>query len=186
MGLGNSKKKSKVKSDEGVAEMLRSLDQHVQDIQDFVPMSPNEQLLRYLQKTYAFGRKLKVKAEGPLQKALLSKLPEKMRMKGHFNKFKILLELQSPEFPSAKQRRRYARALLSARMQDVPSKDFVAFVKQCGGINKLGDSAILKAKNSRSTVPAKKSKASTKNGSNWIWGRSPSKGKKKAKREDWT
>lgn len=132
-------KKAKRAAKASNAQIIKNLDAHVRDMQRLIPLSYNEQLFRYLRKTYDYGLQyLKIKNNPDLQAELLRRAP-KTRMKGGFNRFRILLELQSPDFPSRKQRQRHARALLAAHKAKIHPSELRAFVKKEGGWNALGD-----------------------------------------------
>lgn len=137
-------KKAKRAANASNAKVIKNLEAHVREMRRLIPLSYNEQLFRYLHKTYEYGRRrLEVNNDPDLQAELLRRVP-KTRMKGGFNRFRILLELQSPDFPSRKQRQRHARALLAAHKAKIHSSELRAFVEKEGGWNALGDQRAKK------------------------------------------
>lgn len=172
------------------AKILAKLDEHVAEIQAAVPLSRNEQLLRYLERTYEFGRRtLMVADDEKLRDELLHRLPH-IRMKGGFNEFRILLEMQSQTYASPNQRKRHARALWAASKAKVPSSNFRSFVKESGGLNKLGDMAQKKRSSAKSPKPPKPVKSAKQkkrgSGASWSGDDSPPKLRAKSNPEDWT
>lgn len=143
MPLGKLKKKNRRLS---VEEAVAAVRKHALEIKPFIPVSQEEQLLRYLQKIYEFGRReIRIGYDDEMKAALLRLVP-KMRMKGRFNKYRVLLNLQAAESPTtARQTNRHARALMNAHLEKVKPEDFIEFVKKNGGVNKLGDRALTKA-----------------------------------------
>ncbi|MGE0280532.1 MAG: hypothetical protein AB7P20_07965 [Rhizobiaceae bacterium] len=156
-------KKAKGAAKASNAQIIKNLDAHIRDMERLIPLSYNEQLFRYLHKTYEYGRRhLMVKNDPDLQAELLRRVP-KTRMKGGFNRFRILLELQSPDFPSRKQRQRHARALLAAHKAKIHSSELRAFVQKAGGWNALGDQ---RAKKPTARSDAKRGMSQTSSRSN--------------------
>lgn len=142
------------KSTANARTVKQQVEQSRDDLKKLAPLPPAEALYKYLSEVYKSGRKLQLAGDKEAQKALLSLTPH-LRMKGGFNRFRVLLELTAHKSMSAKRRGRYGRALQVAHKCKIPSNGFVAFVEENGGVNSLGDQKIGKAK-------AKLKKQSTK------------------------
>jgi hypothetical protein len=133
------------KSAANARRVKQQVEQSRDDLKRLAPLPPAEALYKYLSEVYKSGRKLQLAGDEEAQKALLSLTPH-LRMKGGFNRFRVLLELTAHKSMSAKRRGRYGRALQLAHKCRVPSSGFIAFIEGNGGVNFLGDQKIGKAK----------------------------------------
>ncbi|MEW6450056.1 MAG: hypothetical protein AB1490_05370 [Pseudomonadota bacterium] len=109
-------------------------------LKDLVPLPRNEQTLRFLEAVYKRGRLIKLSGNLQAQRILQDMAPE-IRMKGDFNRFRILIHLAAREADiniKSTQRDRYGRALQKAHKDGVKSRELRDYLIK-RGINKLGD-----------------------------------------------